>query len=688
MKHLMSLFFISFFLIAGFTTESEARTISFSNETLSCGTAKEVVFIDTGVSDYSVLAEGILPGIEVVLLESGKPGVSQMADALENRNDIDAIHIVTHGSEGRLMIAGDELGLENIQPFAPQWRTIGNSLTPDGDILLYGCSVAGGEKGSRFITALAGATGADIAASMDTTGAPLLGADWDLEVSEGKIEERFPFKRTIKNRYGYILPSINFDFDGGVTTGGGTSTVTYKENADPAYLLKIVAAGDTLSVADNALGPDNDTATELVFSLDSGKAFDLTQFSYVAFGDETINIDPNGIDTNRESLTISGMTDASFNPSAPANFQGITSFKISKDDGETFVSGVIDAVVINVASGTAPTVTTQAASAVATTSVTCNGTITDLGSEAVTDHGVCWGTSANPDTNGNKTTEGAAGSTGAFTSDITGLAPDTTYHYRAYATNTAGTSYGADTTFTTVPEPATVTTQAASAVSITSATGNGNITSLGAPNPTEHGVCWNTSANPTIANSKTTKGTAGSTGAFTSDMTGLSPGTTYHYRAYATNSADTVYGADQTFTTLQPPTVTTQAASAVATTSATGNGNITDLGNPAPTQHGVCWSTSANPDTGDSKTTEGAAGSTGAFTSGITGLSPGTTYHYRAYATNSAGTSYGADTTFTTVPEPATVTTQAASAVSTTSATDNNSITYFTAADPSGRGMW
>lgn len=101
-------------------------------------------------------------------------------------------------------------------------------------------------------------------------------------------------------------------------------------------------------------------------------------------------------------------------------------------------------------------------------------------------------------------------------------------------------------------------------------------------------------------------------------------------------------------TTDEVPTVTTQAVTSIGETTATGNGNITDLGSPNPTQHGVCWNTTGNPDINDSKTTEGSVSSTGAFTSSMTGLAAGQTYYVRAYATNSAGTSYGSQVSFTT----------------------------------------
>ena len=98
-----------------------------------------------------------------------------------------------------------------------------------------------------------------------------------------------------------------------------------------------------------------------------------------------------------------------------------------------------------------------------------------------------------------------------------------------------------------------------------------------------------------------------------------------------------------TYTVEVAPTVTTQAASNIGETTATANGNITDLGSPNPTAHGFAYSpTDTTPDIEtDSVTDEGAASSTGAFTSDLTGLTPGLLYYMRAYATNTAGTSYG-----------------------------------------------
>jgi hypothetical protein len=97
------------------------------------------------------------------------------------------------------------------------------------------------------------------------------------------------------------------------------------------------------------------------------------------------------------------------------------------------------------------------------------------------------------------------------------------------------------------------------------------------------------------------------------------------------------------------PTVVTNAASSVLGVSATGNGNVTSDGGDAITERGIVWGTSVNPTTASNLGKVTAAGTTGVFTGSMTGLTPATTYHYRAYAINGIGTSYGADTTFTTL---------------------------------------
>jgi uncharacterized protein (TIGR02145 family) len=235
-----------------------------------------------------------------------------------------------------------------------------------------------------------------------------------------------------------------------------------------------------------------------------------------------------------------------------------------------------------------------------------------------------------------------------FTSSITGLTAGATYHLRAYAINSAGPAYGNDVTFTTTaPVAATVTTTAVTAITTTTAATGGNVTADGFSAVTAKGVCWSTSANPTILGSKTTDGTG--TGSFVSNLTGLTAGTIYHVRAYATNGVTTSYGADVQFTTtgVVVPTVTTTVLSAIDLTSVTSGGNVTSDGNGTVSARGVCWATTANPQVGVGNFTTNGTG-TGSFTSNVTGLTQGTLYYVRAYATNSAGIGYGSQLTFTT----------------------------------------
>jgi len=195
----------------------------------------------------------------------------------------------------------------------------------------------------------------------------------------------------------------------------------------------------------------------------------------------------------------------------------------------------------------------------------------------------------------------------------------------------------------------TLTTSAVTSITRTSATSGGNITNDGGADITARGVCWSTSTNPTTADNNTSNGTG--TGTYSSNLSGLTPGTTYYVRAYATNCSGTAYGNEVSFTTdpVELATLTTDIVTSVGRTSAISGGNIIDDGGGTMSARGVCWSINENPTITDSHTDEGSGN--GDFTSNITGLNSNTTYFVRAYATNSAGTAYGNEVSFTTLSE-------------------------------------
>ncbi|MCL6332494.1 tandem-95 repeat protein [Pectobacterium carotovorum subsp. carotovorum] len=148
---------------------------------------KEVVFIDTSLTDYQTLVNNVPSSIEVELFDGSKDGLSQLAQWAQNHNGYDAIHILSHGAEGEIQLGSLKLDSATASTRAADLATLGAALTDSGDLMIYGCDVAQ-DSGQSFVTLLAQLTGADVAASSDSTGASSLGGDWDLESHNGSIE--------------------------------------------------------------------------------------------------------------------------------------------------------------------------------------------------------------------------------------------------------------------------------------------------------------------------------------------------------------------------------------------------------------------------------------------------------------------------------------------------------------------
>jgi hypothetical protein len=150
--------------------------------------ATQIAFVDSAIWDNSTLPAELTQSVnEVVVLDANSDGVQQMADYLAGRHDISAINLISHGEVGGLSLSSGTVTLSNLSGYNQQLATIGNALSSDGDVLLWGCRIAGAE-GTAFVQAFADATGADVAASTDLTGSPTLGGNWNLEYSTGPIE--------------------------------------------------------------------------------------------------------------------------------------------------------------------------------------------------------------------------------------------------------------------------------------------------------------------------------------------------------------------------------------------------------------------------------------------------------------------------------------------------------------------
>jgi uncharacterized protein (TIGR02145 family) len=300
-----------------------------------------------------------------------------------------------------------------------------------------------------------------------------------------------------------------------------------------------------------------------------------------------------------------------------------------------------------------PTLTTSSVSAITPTTANGGGNISSDGGAAVSARGLVYGTSSNPTLANAVLTMGSG--TGSFSGTISGLTPNTTYYIRAYATNSTGTGYGNQQTFTSSATSNTlpvVTSTSITGLTTIQATFNAEVNSQGGGTVTERGAVWNTSGNPTVNSNRVPSGSG--TGVYTTTLTGLSAGSNYYVRAYAINNFGISYGIELSFTTLTGlATLTTSNVIAQSTTASSG-GNITDNGGSTITARGMVWNTTGTPTVSDNKTTDGSG--TGSYVSSLTGLSPSTTYYVRAYATNSTGTAYGNQQTFTTTATSTTVT--------------------------------
>ena len=308
-----------------------------------------------------------------------------------------------------------------------------------------------------------------------------------------------------------------------------------------------------------------------------------------------------------------------------------------KDPGVTrYNNNMLDGYSVRCLKGAVyPIVTTSSVSDVAEISATVGGDVTANGGAAVTERGVYYGTIANPEIDGTKLPIGSG--IGEFSTSLTSLSSGTIYYIKAYATNSIGTSYGSQESFTTLVATPTVTTSSVSNIAEISATVGGNVTADGGATVTESGIYYSTTSSPETSGTKLAIGSG--TGEFSTSLTGLPAGTVYFIKAYATNSAGTSYGSEETFTTLTTPSLTTTEITNITVTTATSGGNITDDGGTSITERGVCWNLTGTPTISDSPTSDGSG--TGNYVSALSSLNPNTHYFIRAYAINSVGTSYG-----------------------------------------------
>ena len=146
----------------------------------------ELVIVDPAVRGWQELVAGLPAGSEVLVLDPARSGLEQIANALNARDNITTLHLISHGSADQIVLGNQSLDTASLEDFRSELATIGSHLSASADILIYGCDVA--SQGTAFIDRLAALTGADVAASINLTGSAGSGGDTTLEATSGSIE--------------------------------------------------------------------------------------------------------------------------------------------------------------------------------------------------------------------------------------------------------------------------------------------------------------------------------------------------------------------------------------------------------------------------------------------------------------------------------------------------------------------
>ena len=208
-----------------FSTELQSQTLETGNYELEStqsnnSDSRELVFIGSTVTDAPTLIDNISGASEVIVLNDDDE-IVQISEHLKDYQQLDAVHIVSHGESGQLSFANAILNSDTLPEYEKTIQEWSLALDEEADLLLYGCDVASDDLGNSFIKELSLITKADISASVDDTG---ISGDWELETSIGEIEATSVFSEEVKDAYQHNLQdaSTTLAFYQGSNDGGGS----------------------------------------------------------------------------------------------------------------------------------------------------------------------------------------------------------------------------------------------------------------------------------------------------------------------------------------------------------------------------------------------------------------------------------------------------------------------------------
>ena len=213
---------------------NSSEDVADNNQTADEQTSSEIVFVDKSVEGYQEIVAEFVEGrdVEVFFINQGSAGLTQIADHLEGRSDLSAIHIISHGQDAELQLGNSTVGSADLGgQYNADLKRIGAALSESGDILIYGCELASSDAGEQFMEQLAEITNADVAASDDLTGSTESGGDWELERQTGAIEAQALSARG----YEGVLLVTDAGFTVGTATFGGMNEIAVTPGGSRTY---------------------------------------------------------------------------------------------------------------------------------------------------------------------------------------------------------------------------------------------------------------------------------------------------------------------------------------------------------------------------------------------------------------------------------------------------------------------
>jgi uncharacterized repeat protein (TIGR01451 family) len=190
---------------------------------------REIVVIDVATHDYESLVDDLVQNsgserqFELLMVESSVNGVAILSQALAEYQDLDAIHIISHGKPGTFYLGYAEVTLDTLSSYTEQFQSWSAALKPDADILLYGCDVAGSVNGQELVQQISSLTEADVAASVDGTGHVNQGGNWEFEYTVGLIETPVAVSQELQDAWDQLLqPGVFVTIANGFWTSAST----------------------------------------------------------------------------------------------------------------------------------------------------------------------------------------------------------------------------------------------------------------------------------------------------------------------------------------------------------------------------------------------------------------------------------------------------------------------------------